>query len=431
LDTARSPVDLVRAIDAAIEETAHLAGMRPVAIVAEYPAHLPAVVGDATVLPKVLSSLLSLALLGAEQREVRVRAALAEAGQAPVSGAAGEIPLEGSWVKVTISGAGRIPEDAPVPVSGLEGAGVDSQTTAGGLGTCRRLLEDLGGKLWTEDAGRKGMLLNILLPVHGMGASEDDRFGVRRVVEAGLPEGDRGSRTLLVIVENSDLGDTLSAELTSAGYRVVVAGNGRDSLAIARRLRPDMILLDLTLRDPTPLELAMLFKHDRRTSGLPVLFLTVVGDPRSGGRVGTVNFLVRQPGTGSLLAAIHALESAGAEPSARVLVVEPEEALRTSMVMMIQAYGYRVTEAREAVEALALAERLRPAQILVNARLAQEQDFWLLRNLRQTCADAGIFVLADGLSDADGQAAVRRGASGYSDTGKLNDLLARVRDKPQ
>ncbi len=427
LETARSPVDLVRAIDAAIEETAHLAGMRPVAIVAEYPAHLPAVVGDATVLPKVLSSLLSQVLLGAEQREVRVRAALVEADDARV-GVPGEPPLEGPWVKVSISGAGHISEEAAP--GGSVGAR-DSRNPADGLEASRDILEDLGGKLWTEETGGKGVSLNLLLPVHGTVASDEDRFAVRRVVEARLPEGDRGSRTLLVIVENSDLGDMLSADLTSAGYRVVVAGNGRDSLVIARRLRPDMILLDLTLRDPSPLELAMLFKHDRRTSGLPVLFLTVVGDPRSGGRVGTVNFLVRQPGTGSLLAAIHALESAGTEPSARVLVVEPEAALRTSMVMMIQAYGYRVTEAGEPVEALALAERLRPAQVLVNARLAQEQDFWLLRNLRQTCAEAGIFVLADGLSDADGEAAVRRGASGYSDTGKLNDLLNRVRERPE
>ncbi|OGO11364.1 MAG: hypothetical protein A2Y93_07250 [Chloroflexi bacterium RBG_13_68_17] len=431
METARSPVDLVRAIDAAIEETAHLAGMRPVAIVAEYPAHLPAVVGDATVLPKVLSSLLSLALLGAEQREVRVRAALVEADEAPgpTTGAPGESPLEGPWVRVIITGAGRISDD--VPANGAADAAGDFLAPTGDLGACRQILEDLGGRLWTDDPGGRGVRLNLLLPVHGAVEAEADRFAVRRVVEARLPEGDRGSRTLLVIVENSDLGDMLSADLTSAGYRVVVAGNGRDSLTIARRLRPDMILLDLTLRDPSPLELAMLFKYDRRTSGLPVLFLTVVGDPRSGGRVGTVNFLVRQPGTGSLLAAIHALESAGTEPSARVLVVEPEDALRSSMLMMIQAYGYRVTEAREAVEALALAERLRPAQILVNARLAQEQDFWLLRNLRQTCVEAGIFVLADGLSDADGQAAVRRGASGYSDTGKLNDLLDRVRDKPE
>jgi len=97
--------------------------------------------------------------------------------------------------------------------------------------------------------------------------------------------------------------------------------------------------------------------------------------------------------------------------------------------MMIQDQGYRVTEAAAAEEALALAERVGLGLILVNASLAKERDFWLLRRLRQVSADAGIFVLADGLSEADGRAAISRGASGYSDTGKLPDLLNQVRDR--
>ena len=96
--------------------------------------------------------------------------------------------------------------------------------------------------------------------------------------------------------------------------------------------------------------------------------------------------------------------------------------------MMIQSHGYRVTEATGAEEALALAERVPLGLALVNARLAQERDFWLLRRLRQASADAGIYVLAEGLSEAEGRAAVQRGASGYSETDKLPDLLNRVRD---
>jgi ActR/RegA family two-component response regulator len=99
------------------------------------------------------------------------------------------------------------------------------------------------------------------------------------------------------------------------------------------------------------------------------------------------------------------------------------------MVMMIQSHGYRVTEATGPEEALALAERMALGLILVNARLAQERDFWLLRNLRQVSADTGIYVLAEGLSEAEGRAAVSRGASGYSDTGRLPDLLNRVQNE--
>ena len=431
METARSAVDVMRAIDAAIEETAHLAGSRPVTVVAEYPAHLPAVVADPTVLPKVISGLISLAVLGSEKREVRVRAALSspEELQASLNEAMApeETPeVSGPWVQVTVSGGGRIRQ---ARLGNGSGGGRSEALETGfppGLETSRKIIADLGGHIWIEETSPSATTIHVALPVHGAGGAGLDRSSVRKMVEARLPEGDRSARTLLVVVDSSDLGDLLSNDLTSAGYRVLVADRGREGLALAREVHPDLILLDLTLREPSPLELAMLLKHDRRTRAIPVLFLTVVGDPHKGASVSAASFLVRQPGTGALLTAIHALESSGIDRSARVLVVEPEASVRGGMAMMIQAHGYRVTESEKAVEALALAERLRPALVLVNAQLAQEHDFWLLRNLRQTCGEAGIFVLADGITEADGMAAVRRGASGYSDTDKLKDLLDQV-----
>jgi DNA-binding NarL/FixJ family response regulator len=59
--------------------------------------------------------------------------------------------------------------------------------------------------------------------------------------------------------------------------------------------------------------------------------------------------------------------------------------------------------------------------------LAGERDYWLLRNLRRLLPQTEIIVLADALTDAEGRAAVRRGASSFSQTGKLSDVLAEVR----
>jgi DNA-binding NarL/FixJ family response regulator len=61
--------------------------------------------------------------------------------------------------------------------------------------------------------------------------------------------------------------------------------------------------------------------------------------------------------------------------------------------------------------------------------LAGERDYWLLRNLRQLLPQTEIIVLADALTDAEGRAAVRRGASGFSQTGKLSNELAEVKKR--
>lgn len=436
---AGSYVNLPQAIEAAIESATAVAGGKPVAVVAEYPAHLPEVVVDKAALTSVIASLIAHAMGPMESGEIKVRAAALSEVEVPVGsgappGRVAELGEGGPWALVRVSDPGHSVEEidqflgegaSAVPEGG---AREGSPASAQGLRTCRRLVEGFGGRMWAERQPGGGTSICLALPFQAE-VAEPDMTSLRRTVESRLPGGTTPPRTLLLVVDNPGLGDLLSRDLSAAGYGVMLSGNGSDGLTVARQTRPDLILLDLMARQPAAFDVAMLLKQDRRTRNIPVLFLTLVGDPKGEVSVRAVNFLVRPSGTGALVAAINALLTSGVSPSARVLVVEQDAAVRDMMVMMIQDQGYRVTEAAAAEEALALAERVGPGLILVNASLAKERDFWLLRRLRQVSADAGIFVLADGLSEADGRAAISRGASGYSDTGKLPDLLNKVRDR--
>jgi DNA-binding response OmpR family regulator len=431
-----SPANLPKIIDAAVESTAGLLGSRPVTVVTEYPAHLPPAVGGEAALERVVASLIASAVRTAEHGEIKVRASVLSAGEAPPEPGGSPAPLEelaerGPWLMVTVSGAG-----GPVPVSENDRevpAGTDPSLAGTApmlldLDRCRAIVEGLGGRLWVDDPEGLGQQASFVLPLLTSAPSGPDVTSLRRTVEARLPAGAKATRTLLLVVDHPGLGDLLTRDLSAAGYGVMLAGNGTDGLAIARQTRPDLILLDLMVRQPSAFDIATLLRQDRRTRGTPILFLTLVGDSEGGVSVRAVNYLVRPSGTGALVSAVNAILTSGMSPSARVLVVEPNSAIRDTMVMMIQSHGYRVTEAAAPEEALALAERMALGLILVNAKLAQERDFWLLRNLRQVSADTGIYVLAEGLSDAEGKAAVSRGASGYSDTGQLPDLLNRVQN---
>ena len=437
-DTSSS-VKLSQAIEAAVECATALAAAKPVAVVAEYPAHLPEVVVDKAALTSVIAGLITHAMEPMESGEIKVRAGVLSEGEAPVGsgappGRATELGEGAPWALVRVSDPGHSVEEvdqflgagaSAVPEGGAsEGSAASAQE----LRACRPIVEGFGGRMWAESQPGGGTSICLVLPFQAE-VAEPDISSLRRTVESRLPGGTTPPRTLLLVVDNPGLGDLLSRDLSAAGYGVMLSGNGSDGLAVAREARPDLILLDLMVRHPAAFDVAMLLKQDRRTRNLPILFLTLVGDPKGEVSVRAVNFLVRPSGTGALVAAINALLTSGVNPSARVLVVEQDAAVRDMMVMSIQDQGYRVTEAAAAEEALALAERVTPGLVLVNASLASERDFWLLRRLRQVSADAGIFVLADGLSEADGRAAISRGASGYSDTGKLPDLLNQVRDR--
>ena len=78
-----SAVDLPRAIEAAIDRTIGLTGTKPIAVVAEYPAHLPAVQGQKNELSQIISSLISEAISVTNQGEIHVVAELLPAGELP------------------------------------------------------------------------------------------------------------------------------------------------------------------------------------------------------------------------------------------------------------------------------------------------------------------------------------------------------------
>ena len=293
---------------------------------------------------------------------------------------------------------------------------------------CRRIIQEMGGRVWVDQGSSSVPEVRLLLPLRAAVSPATDVSSLRRTLGHHLPEAGRPTRRLLILVEDSQVREILATELSAAGYQVAAARDGGEVLSLARQEEPDAILLDILARDPTAFDIAMVLKQDLRIARIPVLFMTSVGDPEAGMRMGAVDFVVRPTGTGALIMAIEAALNAVRQPVARILVVESNEALRETMVLMIQAHGYRVTEAGGPEEALVLAERVQPGLVLVNAALAQDRDYWLLRGLRQISTDIPVFLLAEALSDAEGKAAVRRGAAGYTQTGKLPDLLTRVRN---
>ncbi len=60
--------------------------------------------------------------------------------------------------------------------------------------------------------------------------------------------------------------------------------------------------------------------------------------------------------------------------------------------------------------------------------MAEARDYWLVRQLRQLSDEIQIYLMTEGTRSADRTSAFRRGISGYGDTGRLRELLARVED---
>jgi two-component system OmpR family response regulator len=82
----------------------------------------------------------------------------------------------------------------------------------------------------------------------------------------------RGEATVLVVDDEPNILELLSAALRLSGFTVHAADCGAEALAMARRVRPDIVVLDVMLPDTDGFSLARSLRtvDDR----LPVLFLT-------------------------------------------------------------------------------------------------------------------------------------------------------------
>ena len=62
--------------------------------------------------------------------------------------------------------------------------------------------------------------------------------------------------------------------LEVAGFEVFQAENAADGIAIARREKPDIIIMDVRLPDMRGSEAARILRQDQQTGDIPIVFVT-------------------------------------------------------------------------------------------------------------------------------------------------------------
>ena len=82
-------------------------------------------------------------------------------------------------------------------------------------------------------------------------------------------------KTILVVDDEPKIVQLVRDYLERAGYAVRTAGDGKAALALARRERPDLIVLDLGLPELDGLDVT---RELRKTSDAPIIMLTARGE---------------------------------------------------------------------------------------------------------------------------------------------------------
>ena len=186
----------------------------------------------------------------------------------------------GAQVVVRVSDSGRGMTQAQLahlfePFNRL---GVDGEAIEGtgiGLTIVKSLVGRMGGSVEVHSRAGHGSVFELLLP----GAPPAPRapaLAMPRAGNSGLPAAAGDGPPCILYIEDNNVNALIVTQLIARrpDLRLELAANGVDGLAMATRLRPALVLLDMQLPDIDGAEVFRRMRADPRTAQIPCIALS-------------------------------------------------------------------------------------------------------------------------------------------------------------
>jgi signal transduction histidine kinase/CheY-like chemotaxis protein len=365
-------VTMAEIIDRATAATSSLFDQKGLRLEKQIAPDLPLVTGDQDRLIQVVINLISNAVKFTDAGTITCRA----------TRRGGEIV-----VSVIDTGMGIAPSDQPKVFERFKQVG-DTLTdkpkgTGLGLPICREIVEHHGGRIWVDSEIGRGSTFSFSLPATaeqlslGVGVTPPVELAalirqLREQVIVTTPRTSDHQPRILVVDDDPNIRELLSQEFVEAGYQVQLASNGREAVAVVRRERPDLIVLDVMMPEMNGFDVAAVLKNDPATMDIPIVILSIVQDLERGFRLGVDRYLTKPIDTDLLFREVGTLIEQK-KSHKRVLVVDEDASTVRTLTDVLTTRGYSVLEAR-GDDLLARALAVQPDIIMLNSVSSARSD---------------------------------------------------------
>ncbi|MCK9914419.1 response regulator [Microbacteriaceae bacterium K1510] len=247
-----------------------------------------------------------------------------------------------------------------------------------GLTITKHFCTMLGGTVDVSSKPGEGSTFTIMLPDQAIHAAPAPSAPLRKTAKGGA---DRAI-TVLVVDDDPDVHNLLSAILTKEGYNVLFARDGVEALDMMRQAPPDLITLDVMMPKMDGWSLLGIMKSDVALHHIPVIMLTIVDDRNLGYSLGASEFMTKPIDRGRLIAVID--QFSHAEGDHVVLVVDDDPEVRSVVRRTVESAGLKVAEAVHGRAALDwLRDNPAPALILLDLMMTEVDGFAFLDQMRR------------------------------------------------
>ena len=359
-------------------------------------ADIGAMSADQTKVRQCLFNLLSNAAKFTEKGDVTLRA-----HRETLAGLNEATPRDWIVVEVTDSGIGMSAEQILKLFQAFTQADASTTRKFGGTGLglalTRRFCQMMGGDITVHSEPGQGSTFTITIPaeVSADGATTDgEPFLSSEAVMHPIaePVSDIAPHTcVLVIDDDATQRDLMKRFLEKEGFIAQAASSGEQGLALARRLKPLVITLDVMMPSLDGWSVLNALKNDPELRDIPVIMLTMVDDKSRGYALGAADYMTKPVDRARLAGVLQKFMCE--HPPCPLLLVEDDEPTRHMMRQMLEKQEWNVAEASNGVEALERMAENRPCLILLDLMMPEMDGFEFAERVHQHPEWSGIPIV--------------------------------------
>jgi twitching motility two-component system response regulator PilH len=227
--------------------------------------------------------------------------------------------------------------------------------------------------------------------------------------------------------------ELIKRHIGTIGHVLIVAKNGLEGISLARKEKPDLILMDMIMPGMHGLEATIKLKEDPLTADIPIMALTIMSSPKfvqECYRAGIIGYL-KKPFNPAVL--IESIEKVVGKPQRlinKVLIVAGASRLATMVEMKLLRQGYQVNSFPGGKSAISHLEENLPDAIFLDISLPEKHLSAVFEKLgaMKPVKPIPVVLMSSQLSaEALEQEVVRRGAHDcLTSASDLSDVLRRV-----